>query len=114
MIYINEVKDITEGAKGTPTGTRITFFESKDEPLEYIGKEAYVGFADENNDWFVFKVVTRTKSSNSTNITYEARFLGSSYDASKVFDKIDIEETEFVNITNETIIETSIRRACQC
>lgn len=114
MIYINEVKDVIEGTRGTTTGTRITFFESKDEPLEYVGRDIYVGFTDENNDWFVFKVITRTKSLNHTNITYEAVFLGSYYDKSKVFDKIDIEETEFINITNETIIETARRRACQC
>ena len=111
MINIMKVKDTIEGGRGIPTGTGITFFVSDNKPLEYVDKDAYVGFINENNDWFVFKVVTRTKISNRTNIIYEAIFLGSYYDKSNVFDKIDIDETDFVNITNKTIIETARRRA---
>lgn len=107
MITIKKIEDVIEGAR---TETEIAFFVADNDPLEYVNGNIYVGFTDENDNWFVFKVTNRVRI-NNLGIIYKARFLGSRYDKSEVFDKIDIEETRFVNIIDEAIIETAKDRA---
>lgn len=105
MILITEIKEVIK--MGHDKGTRIKFFVSDDSSLEYVDNNIYVGFTYKENNkdkWAVFKVISRTKSTNRTNTTYEAEFLGAYWDEHKVFDKFDIDETDIVNIVDSKII----------